>query len=216
MSRRLAHQLANEDNDDSYGAKVANQVMDGHTYTLAEGAAVGQFVKDIRSLHLPTNEEHYQQAADGHEVKGGDVVEEVKDGLSVNVQRTSRTEADGGEDADDSGAEGPYDGGFGTREFELFCHRCHDNFEERDGGGKCRNDEEKEEDEAEKVSACHLLEHHGKGGEGQRGSSLGLYAEGEGGRENNNACEDSHKAVGKHHADSTGGHVVLAAYVRPI
>ena len=207
----MCGELADEDDEDGEGSDVADDEVDGPAKGGFEAAAVGHLVEDVGLFHFPADEEDDEESADRHEVGGGDVVEVVEEGTTVDVEEASLAEAEGGEDADEGGASGADNGGPGAGEAGLLGDGGDDDFEEGDGGGEGGDDEEEEEDEAEEVAAGHVLEDEGECGEGEGGAGFGADAEGEGGGEDDDAGEDGDEGVGKDYAGGRGGHVVLFA-----
>ena len=82
------HQSGDEDGEDGERADVSDEEPEDteDPGIAAEGASVGEFVIDIRLLESPADEEDCEQAAESHKDVGREIIKEVEDGVSGNLQ----------------------------------------------------------------------------------------------------------------------------------
>ena len=129
------------DNDDyqrDRGDETQNEVIDFEKLPF-QRAAVGDFVLDFDFRVEPAEEDGHRQGADGHQVGGGEKVEEVEDGAVEKGPVLDGAERQGAEYADDEDADHADDRAFAAAPMEFFHGEGHDDFLQGNGGGERGN-----------------------------------------------------------------------------
>jgi hypothetical protein len=90
----LTDKSGNKDSDDGERADESDEEPE-HSEKLciaAEGASVGKFIIDVGLLESPADEEDGQEASEGHQDIGREIVKEIKEIASIYLYVRERSE----------------------------------------------------------------------------------------------------------------------------